>query len=101
MALAGNSTKAIDEEIAHVLSEIKTKDALIRELNDERAELNIRYEELKALRLHSQSAALASERDWEKGTIICCNRALNTHNGYILVICRHIQLDDKSDEGIA
>lgn len=69
MANAGNTTKTIDAEIEHVLSEIKRKDALIRKLNDEKAALAIRYEELKAARLRSHSMALASERDWEKGRL--------------------------------
>lgn len=67
LASHAQTTQGIDEEIEHVWKEIKRKDALIRQLNDEKAELAIRYEELKAARLRSQSLALASERDWEKG----------------------------------
>lgn len=62
-----NKSKQIGKDIEHVLQEIKKKDALIRQLNDERAELSIRYEELKAERQTCLSESLASERDWENG----------------------------------
>lgn len=67
---ARNTTKSIDDEIRRVLSEIKKKEDLINQLNDEKVELSIQYEELKAARLRSQSRALASECDWEKGEIV-------------------------------
>lgn len=66
-AAPGRTTKSIDAEIAQVLAEIKEKDDYIRLLHSEKEELYIRYEELKAARLRSQSQEMAAEHDWESG----------------------------------
>lgn len=93
LELADKSSKAIDREIQIVLIEIKKKDAQIQQLNEEKIELTLRYEELKTARLRSCSAEIANERDWEKGipltsVIIYCSFLIIP-----LSLNRHIPLD--------